>query len=333
MRHITYKVFVAGFRITFFITVVLLLLRTSLISRNIQRVKQYFTFEYTYKVIEEKYIFNCTNMDKIRITKYEVGDGRSKVVDIGYFNGQVLAVKRLSILKQEGMGWESRQMFFMKEIIMRDQLEHSSIIKMYGFCLRHLHIDYQGQNLLKYSDISAVYEYGNAFDVRTKYFTIQERLRHALELADLLSYLHSSPLGSMLIVDFKSDHFLMVNNRIKLIDLDYISNVEHGCHLNQTFTPCPFNCPCEPLNKVERSTTFCEPGSNCNVGVCRGCNVRFNIYNMYNTFLKYLLEPSVFPVESRRSLTDLLSRLLNNSVKIEEFVNGLISILRIHTKG
>ncbi|CAC5358728.1 unnamed protein product [Mytilus coruscus] len=272
-------------------------------------------------------------MDKIRITKYEVGGGRSKVVDIGYFNGQILAVKRLSILKQEGKGLESRQMLFIQEIIMRDQLEHSSIIKMYGFCLRHLHIDYQRKNVLKYPDMSAVYEYGDTFDVRTKYFTIQERLKHAFELADLVSYLHSSPLGSMLIVDFKSDHFLMVNNRIKLIDLDYISNVEYGCYLNQTSTLCPFHCPCEPLNKVELSTTFCEPGSDCNVGVCRGFNVRYNIYNMYNTFLKYLLEPSVFPIESRRSLTDMLSRLRNNSVQIEELVNGLISLLRIHTKS
>lgn len=193
----------------------------------------------------DKYIFNCANIHKIHIFKNDVGQGRSKSVDIGTYNGQKVVIKKLSSFKNR-VRQEYRQLLFMKEILIRDQLEYPGLIKMLGYCVRHLNSEGFQRRHPHRGDITAVYEYGLEFDIRNLTLNIEERLVHALKLADLIIYLQNSPLGSLMIGDFKDAHFIMVNNRIKLIDFDYMHNVEHPCLFlqNQPKTDCPFNIDC-----------------------------------------------------------------------------------------
>ena len=278
--------------------------------------------------ISNKYIFNCTNIDQINISIYGVGNGRSKVVDIGQFNGQMVVVKRLPIYDRTI--WEPRELLFLKEILMRDQLEHPSIINLLGFCLRHLNGENFKRVKLKYSDISAVYEYGDAFDIQNVTSTLSGRLQHASDLVDLIWYLHNSPLGSLIFGDFKENHFLMVKNRIKIIDLDFMHNVEFPCDLDQPFSKCPFNRTCQPLNELEKTTTYCDPKTDCSIGVCRGSNVQINIHNIYKNFLKYLLEPSIFPIECKPLISKLFVRISSNDISIDDLIAELKVISSVY---
>ena len=186
-----------------------------------------------YQKINRKYTFNCKNMDRIQIIKEEVGGGISKSVSIGVFRGQRVVIKRLSNIKRKLIGIETRQLLFLKDILIRDQLDHPVLIKMLGYCVRSTNHDSYEKPQLN-GDISAVYEYGEEFNIITIPLSVESRLKHTLDLANLLIYLQYSPLGSLMIRDFSYHYFLMVSGSIKLIDFDYVDNNEAPCNPKKT---------------------------------------------------------------------------------------------------
>lgn len=104
------------------------------------------------------------------------------------------------------------------------QLQHPNLMSLLGYCARS-----EEMSSLSLGDhgLVAVYEYGQPFYMSTlQRLSLAERLTVAMEMLDLLDYLHTSPLGSLLIGDFKREHFLLVNGRIKLTDLDDVTAAE-----------------------------------------------------------------------------------------------------------
>ncbi|CAG2234160.1 PKDCC [Mytilus edulis] len=287
-------------------------------------------------LFKNKYIFNCTNIHKIDLHKYNVGGGRSKTVDIGTFQGQMVVVKRISTIKRKVIGNTYRQLLFMKEILLGEQLEHPGLISMMGFCFKHLYEDSYKKSQL-HSGISAVYEYGEEFNITDLTLTTDERLSHALDLATLLLYLHTSPLGSLVIGDFNKNHFLMVNNKIKLIDYDYMHNIEYPCVLSQNSTlikKCPFQLTCQQLDTRELANSslksLCNNENDCNLGECREYNLRTNIQNIHKTFLKYLLKPKFFNPVIQKMLSELTLHLIQRDISIGNLVNQLENIMHIN---
>ncbi|CAC5407326.1 PKDCC [Mytilus coruscus] len=284
----------------------------------------------------DKYIFNCANMHKIHTFKNDVGQGRSKSVDIGTYNGQKVVIKKLSPSKST-VRQEYRQLLFMKEILIRDQLEYPGIIKMLGFCVRHLNSEGYQKRRPHRGDITAVYEYGEEFDIKNITLNIEERLFHALELAYLILYLQNSPLGSLMIGDFKDAHFIMVNNRIKLIDFDYMHNVEHPCLFlpNQPKTDCPFNLDCKKLEANDSSSSTltkpCDYNKGCKLGECRGYNVKYNIKRINQSFYPSLLKPEFFPSEMQQTLSGLVMKLEANDIDIEDLIKELKNLKHTRT--
>ena len=262
--------------------------------------------------------FNCTNINEIQILERNRGTGWSKIVDIGTFEGQKLAIQRMSTFKNPKWSIEKRLYLFMKNLLMIDQLNHPSLIKMFGYCLRHVkgegHI-----NSSYYGDFSVVYEYGVEIDMNALNITIADRLTHAADLASLLSYLHYSPLGTLVDYDIKSEHFIMVNGKIKLIDLDFMNNVGQTCFLSSShkkFKPCPFHIKCQELNDVEIRFTNCQAVP-CEVGVCRGEATIYNIQKINKIFFQVLLKPKFFPVALNYSLSRLLKQLHKNNIDVD----------------
>ncbi|XP_063442501.1 extracellular tyrosine-protein kinase PKDCC-like [Mytilus trossulus] len=279
------------------------------------------------RLLKNPYIFNCTNINEVHILKSNVGGGRSKTVDIGIFEGEMVVTKRISDIKPKVISEEYREVLFMKEILLRDQLEHPGLIQMLGFCVRY--INREGYKGFPLNDIKAVYEYGEEFDIQNLKLTTNERLIYALDLANLLLYLHKSPLGSLKIGDFKKTHFLLVKNKIKLIDLDYMHNIEKQCQYskNETLNACPYKLACTRLNKDELSNTSCDYERGCNIGKCAGYNTKRNIYHIYTTFFKHLLRPELFPLQMQKILLNLLSTLNDNDIEVEELVEILENII------
>ncbi|VDI60718.1 protein kinase domain-containing protein, cytoplasmic [Mytilus galloprovincialis] len=279
-------------------------------------------------LLKNPYIFNCTNINEVHILKSNVGGGRSKTVDIGMFKGEMVVTKRISDIKPKVISEEYREALFMKEILLRDQLEHPGLIQMLGFCVRY--INREGYKDFPLNDIKAVYEYGEEFDIQNVKLTTNERLFHAFDLANLLLYLHKSPLGSLKIGDFKKTHFLLVKNKIKLIDLDYMHNIEKQCQYSQnvTLNACPYKLACTRLNIDELSNTFCDYERGCKIGKCAGYNAKRNIYHIYTTFLKHLLRPELFPVQIQELLSNLMSTLNDNKIEVADLVDILGNIIQ-----
>jgi serine/threonine protein kinase len=117
-----------------------------------------------------------------------------------------VAIKRFNDLKPQQVSYEVRQLFFINEILLLDQLSHPSLIKMLGYCVRNG----RHKNTLTAPtdlDITAVFEYGEPFSVRNMSVSVEQRLQHSIDLSSLLEYMSNTHLGSLLMADFKAvDH-------------------------------------------------------------------------------------------------------------------------------
>jgi len=281
-----------------------------------------------YHKINRKYTFNCNNMDRIQITKQEVGGGVSKSVSIGVFRGQRVVIKRLSNIKRKVMGIDMRQLLFLKEILIRYQLDHPVLIEMLGYCVRSTNHD-RYEKAPQNSDISAVYEYCEEFNISNTQLSVKSRLKHTLDLANLLIYLQYSPLGSLVIGDFSVHHFLMVNGSIKLIDFDYVHNIEAQCNPKNRecafFTKC--NCQPSPENK---NTTYHDSKYSCTIGVCTGHNRKINMHNLYMAFFRHLLVPDLFPFGIRSILTNILIKMKEHMLDAEHLANAIRDIISVN---
>lgn len=274
---------------------------------------------------QSKYRFNCQNINTIEIIKRDVGGGRSKAVDIGLVDGEKVVIKRLSFRKKPDISTDFRQLLFLKEIMLLDQLDHPALIKMMGFCVTHLQSE-EYKTYPKSSGILAVYEYGENFNVTLLELNSTQRLKHALNLADLIRYMQYSPAGPLLIGDFKArSHFLMVNGTIKLIDLDFVHGIEFPCKLetDEKEPICIFNYTCKKRNNNFIDAAYCNDPNQCNIGVCSGVNARLNTGYIYEAFFKHLLNPKHFAADIKDDVTLFLNNVKSHNLDSDSMVHIL----------
>ena len=271
-----------------------------------------------------KYVLNCRNIHEIRVIYHAHGAlGRLKKVDVGVFKEQTVAVKRFRNTKPAAVSYELRQYLFMKEILLLDQLNHSSLIKMLGYCYR----SGRHKNLLITPtdvDITAVFEYGEPFNFGNMSVSVEQRLQHSIDLSSLLEYMSNTPLGSLIMADFKATHFLMVSNSIKLIDFDYFHNVEPSCN---TTIQCLYNLTCDTSRDTSQHRSATPGKQN---GVCTGYNVKHNIMKMYEKIFILLLEKTYFPVQIHPMIDEVTDKLKRNDIEVTYLVNTLQKILHIY---
>ena len=210
---------------------------------------------------------------------HELGYGVQKKTYLGvYGDGIRVAVKMLQTRFASRDQLKSSKMF-MKEILLLMELKHKSIIKLLGFCIRG---DRYGTESLKDGGIIAVYEYGEEVSLdRLIKLPLSQRLDLALELLDLMVYLDRSPLGSLLLINFKLCHFLMRENSLKLIDVNvdrderFCRNEAQGDVLSSNMSTvsgsrCIFDLPCQN-------------------GRCVGYNAKNNLLTVNEVLLRHLL--------------------------------------------
>ncbi|GFN90439.1 protein kinase domain-containing protein, cytoplasmic [Plakobranchus ocellatus] len=126
--------------------------------------------------------------------------------------------------------------------------------------------------------VISVFELGSRFILdNLQILPWQSRLRHAAEMASLLHYLEFSPIGSLVVPDMKEGHLVMVNDSLKLIDLDDVNNLEPECG---------------PHRKPKDT---CPYGLRCSRALCEGFNAKENMKNMNLLVFKRLLFPTTFP--------------------------------------
>ncbi|CAI9737121.1 extracellular tyrosine-protein kinase PKDCC-like [Octopus vulgaris] len=290
-----------------------------------------------------EYIFNCSNIHDIKIVR-KVGHGVSKQTYLGTFRGMKVAVKMvtrhvsdiqscLKRFKEQGDNTNSMKirekcfvfptMKLMKEILLLEQLSHPNLIKLLGFCVRSEETDTTD---LSEHGIIAVHEFGEHFMIdNLRILPWQTRLKHARQLVSLLQYLENSPIGSLRISDFKETHFLLVNNdRIKMIDMDDIHNIEPKCSsYNRPTVGMIAKDMQAQLGRVENE---CEYSLPCRMALCLGFNAKFNLDRANALFFKRLLFPTSFPSNITRRLEELNVELDTLSISTSDLLHELESI-------
>ena len=269
--------------------------------------------------------FGCHNLGDISI-KRKIGQGVTKTVYLGIYNQKKMAVKMvtrnvidvmscLKTLRRDPLGdivdrhkcYTLPNMKLMKEVLLLQQLHHPNLLKLTGYCVRSEETD---STSLQDHGIVATYEYGLQFYMSSlKEWPWRLRLRTAIELAELLDYFANSPLGSLSISDFKDTHFLLVNGRVKLIDLDDVTSLEPTC-------------------KPSRGTSeICGYNTQCVGGICVGYNARRNMDNFSKMFFSNLLFSD--DAKNEEQLSRIRGRLLDFSLTAYELKDLLYRFLDV----
>lgn len=285
-----------------------------------------------------KYLFNCTNIQHITIIE-SISYGTSKEAFLGEYMGNRVAVKmvtaRLADIKDCVAGlpklghndsdyYRARcygfpNMKLMREILLLQELSHPNLVRLLGFCIRGDRKNPGGHTGPEYDTgltgrgVVAVYEYGEILHRdMLRYAPWTERLDHAVELASLLCYLAASPLGSLILHDFKPMHFLLVNKSIKVIDLDDVGSTEEECG-----------------NATDSRSELCDYGSACVNGYCVGNGAKHMLSKMNNVFFQILLLPVNSPERVVTKFRTLNERLHNLSINASELLQELTSIKKM----
>ncbi|XP_078702338.1 extracellular tyrosine-protein kinase PKDCC-like [Branchiostoma floridae x Branchiostoma belcheri] len=226
-------------------------------------------------------LLTCEDIAGIRVSR-PMGRGVTKVVELGEYRGHGVAVKRvLPTVKDvreckktlESSGWNQCFVFpnykLLKEILLLQQLKHPNIVQLLGYCVQS---EATGENLADHGVVS-VTEMGTKFHVgRARKLDWKMRLKIAIDLAGLLDYLEHSPMGSLLMADFKVEQFVWVGGKVKLTDLDDVSNVERKCMVDS-------DC------QIDRR----DVGVPCANGSCNGLNAKHNMNGAFKAILRHLL--------------------------------------------
>lgn len=110
-----------------------------------------------------------------------------------------------------------------------------------------------------------------------------------LGLARLLRYLAQSPLGSLLIRDFKLSQFILVSGEIKLTDFDDVDNEEPACSTKGD---------CVVKGAKGNKTLQCDRGR------CRGIITAINLDNASRNVISHILVPGA-PKKLQSYLNDI----------------------------
>ncbi|XP_045201852.1 extracellular tyrosine-protein kinase PKDCC-like [Mercenaria mercenaria] len=262
-----------------------------------------------------RYLINCSNIHEVQLLS-KIGHGVSKQTFKADFRGMLVAVKMItrhqsevkSCIDKINEGHERKgelrsrcfvfpTMKLMKEILLLEQMSHPGFAQLLGYCVRNEESETAD---LTERGIVSVFELGERVKIyNLQTLTWQQRLKLATELADFLNYLEYSPLGSLRIRDFKEEHFLMIGNSLKMIDLDDVDNLEPTCHVY-------VSADAQAELAKSGKSNGCEFNLTCQRGLCAGFNAKQNIKFMNKLFFKKLLYPTIFPKAISQEIGSLL---------------------------
>ncbi|KAM8921261.1 extracellular tyrosine-protein kinase PKDCC-like [Pelodytes ibericus] len=198
-----------------------------------------------------------------------------------------------------------------KEVALLQILQHPGIIQLHGQCYH----DTVGSDIR----VTAMLELGTPLEmIQLLQTPWEERFKICLELVKLLHYLAHSPLGSIALLDFQPQQFVLVNGSLKVTDMDDAVTQELTCTQDKD---CALHFP---------SRTFairCSEG-----GTCTGGNEKRNLYNAYRYFFTYLL-PHVPPPALKPFLLDIMNGTGDLRFGINDTLEAFEKVLGLYKSG
>lgn len=176
---------------------------------------------------------NCSLLDSLQLEDY-VASGWTKVVHRSKINSIPVALKSVNIKGKDitDCTWSKPILEcyndavekFGREIDMLRKLNDESIIKLGYYCYKT-----EGQiDCMKHALLAT--ELGEPL-TNIKLLQMSWRKRRVIiqDLASLIHYAQNSPLGSLRLADLRRPQFVLLNGRLKLVDLDDVFVGEPAC--------------------------------------------------------------------------------------------------------
>ncbi|XP_076452744.1 uncharacterized protein LOC143288281 [Babylonia areolata] len=195
----------------------------------------------------------------------------------------------------------------MREIFLLRFLRHPGLIGLLGYCLRGDQVSME----LRKKGLVMVMEAGTPLTPASlSSLSWARRVKLALDVAFLLEYLQSSPLGSVGLPRVQLKDFVLVNHRsVKLTDLDEAILGERECGQST-------DCRLQGI----------DVGVECELGLCVGLNHRINLRVVGNLVLDPVLRQA--PPEEKAGVEEMLGRIRRLEVRSTELVNFLDALVK-----
>ncbi|KAK3853770.1 hypothetical protein Pcinc_039704 [Petrolisthes cinctipes] len=249
-----------------------------------------------------------------------IGSGWTKLVYSGDYHGATVAVKTVHTSGHDMVEctdpprvcYQQCADKIIKEIGLLKTLAHPNVIKVYGECVPEV-IYSPGHPLV---GVAAVTEFGHPLSVvHLLQMNFDQRLLLARDVGRLLFHLALSPLGPLLMKDFRREQFVLVDGTLKVSDVD---------DLNIGDPPCSTSDQCSLKDPTTEETLVTLI---CNGGECQGFNSRLNALQASQHFLRLLLPYGSPPtLESpAMMLMDRLARGLEDSEAVHQYLENLVT--------
>ncbi|XP_021369837.1 uncharacterized protein LOC110460932 isoform X2 [Mizuhopecten yessoensis] len=224
----------------------------------------------------------CKDIDYLRVSQ-SVKITRRKYVDRAYIDKRGSEV----IMKSQAIDMDSKikcmqskydvdkcqvmgNYNLLREIVALTVLKHPTIIKVQGYCIRGDSINYN----IKKKGVVLITEPGMAVNIgNLASYSWKSKILYAIQLADLLKYMENSPLGSLGLGEVRARDFVLVDQWIKLVDLDDMSFEEKVCQVES-------DC------KITGVSMYKIP---CENGRCVGRNAKQNLRTLGVEMIEQLL--------------------------------------------
>ncbi|XP_069594346.1 extracellular tyrosine-protein kinase PKDCC-like isoform X1 [Ranitomeya imitator] len=274
------------------------------------------------EAVEVPQRLTCQDLAHITGLDY-IGSGFTKVVVKGTLqNGKSIALKSVhgdgsdvqQCVRQYGdhAGCHRLATYkLQKEIALLQILRHPGIIQLHGQC----YVNSAPSDIR----VTAMLELGSPLEmIQLLQTPWEERFKVCWELVQLLHYLANSPMGSIALLDFQPQQFVLVDGGLKVTDMDDASSEEPACSRD---ADCALTFPAKTF-----SMSCSESGQ------CMGSNEKRNLYNAYRFFFTYLL-PHTAPPALRPLLEDIMNVTGDLHVGINETLEAFEDVLHMYKSG
>ncbi|KAE8586669.1 hypothetical protein XENTR_v10021728 [Xenopus tropicalis] len=198
-----------------------------------------------------------------------------------------------------------------KEVTLLRTLRHPGIITLHGHCYEN--------SIAPDFRVTAMLELGSPLEmIQLLQTPWEKRFKICLELVNLLHYLANSPMGSIALLDFQPRQFVLVDENLKVTDIDDATMEELEC---KTDKDCALEFP---------SRTFAVKCSK--AGRCTGINEKRNLFNAYRFFFTYLL-PHAAPPALQPLLLDIMNATGDLRYGINETLEAFQNVLNLYKSG
>lgn len=212
-----------------------------------------------------------------------IGSGWTKAVYRGWYGSSWVAVKTVHTTGHDMSECSAEASVcyrqcadkLMKEARMLQKLSHANVIKVFGECVPE--VDYS-PGPPKSGVVAVAVELGRPVRVvEVLQLGYEARLQLAVDVGKILQLLARSPLGPVLMKDFRREQFVIVDGSLKLSDVDDVVVGDPACTSAKD---------CVILDSTKETMLTSVP---CDQGLCHGYNSVLNSIYASQHFMRLLI--------------------------------------------